>query len=60
MTYQLHLNISDGLEKDIRAFADAYGVSVSAAVRILLRQALAAEGAKVYLTPPGKIGEITR
>ena len=43
MTYPLHLNISDDLEKEIKAFASAYGINVSAAVRILLRQALDAE-----------------
>lgn len=40
MTYQLHLTISDDLEKDLRRHADAYGITIAAAVRILLRQAL--------------------
>lgn len=40
MTYQLHLGIGEDLEKDIKSYADAWGIGVAAAVRILLRQAL--------------------
>jgi plasmid stability protein len=40
VTYQLHLNISDDLEKDLRVFADEHELSISAAVRLLLREAM--------------------
>jgi len=40
--YQLHLGIGEGLEKDLRAFADARGISIAAAVRILLSDRLRA------------------
>ncbi len=39
MTYPLHLNISDDLEDFLRAFADARGITISAAVRIILHDA---------------------
>ena len=39
-TYPLHLNISKDLESDLRAYAAARGISISAAVRILLHEAL--------------------
>jgi antitoxin component of RelBE/YafQ-DinJ toxin-antitoxin module len=42
----LRLEIPDGLKDEIQAHADAYGVSLAAAVRILLRHALDAEKAK--------------
>lgn len=42
MTYQLHLGISDDLEKNLRAYADARGITIAAAVRILLHEALKA------------------
>ena len=39
--YQLHLGLGEDLERDLRAFAAANGgLSVAAAVRILLTQAL--------------------
>jgi hypothetical protein len=41
--YQLHLGISEDLEKDLRAFAEAYGITIAAAARVLLRMALKAE-----------------
>jgi hypothetical protein len=40
MTYQLHLGIGEDLEAKLRAYAEAYGISISAAVRILLAEAL--------------------
>ena len=40
MTYQLHLAIGDDLRDDIRAYAEQYGISLAAAVRVLLRKAL--------------------
>lgn len=40
MTYQLHLGISDDLEKRLRAYADARGITIAAAVRVLLSEAL--------------------
>ena len=43
MTYQLNTGIPDDLAADVKAFAEAYGVSIAAAVRILLRQALKRE-----------------
>lgn len=35
MAYQLHLEIAEDLENDLRACAAARGISISAAVRIL-------------------------
>ena len=40
MTYQLHLAIGDDLRDDVQTYADEYGISLAAAVRILLRKAL--------------------
>jgi len=40
VTYQLHLGISDDLEKRLRAYADARGITIAAAVRVLLSEAL--------------------
>ena len=40
MSYQLHLSIGDDLRGDVQAYADEYGISLAAAVRILLRKAL--------------------
>jgi hypothetical protein len=40
MTYQLHLQLDDSLEETLRAFADANRLTLSAAVRFLLVQAL--------------------
>ncbi len=40
MAYQLHVPIGEDLEKDLRTFADARGISIAAAVRILLHEAL--------------------
>jgi antitoxin component of RelBE/YafQ-DinJ toxin-antitoxin module len=45
MVNQLHLVIPDDLRDGIQSYADAYGISISAAVRILLRHALNAEQA---------------
>ena len=41
---QLRLEINDTLKDDIQSYADSYGVSLAAAVRILLRHALDREG----------------
>jgi hypothetical protein len=41
MTYQLHLGIGDDLEGFLRAYASARGITISAAVRILLHEAQA-------------------
>lgn len=38
MPYQLHLAISDDLEAFLRSYAAAREISISAAVRIILRQ----------------------
>lgn len=40
MSYQLHLAIGDDLKDDVKAYADRYGISIAAAVRVLLRRAL--------------------
>jgi antitoxin component of RelBE/YafQ-DinJ toxin-antitoxin module len=47
MTYQLHLAIADHLKEDLQAYADAYGVTIAAATRILLRQGLEREAARM-------------
>jgi hypothetical protein len=62
MTYPLHLNIGDDLEEFLRAFAGARDLTISAAVRLILREREASEkqGTKVYVTPADQIGEITR
>lgn len=39
MTYQLHLGIGEDLEEFLRAYAGARGITISAAVRILLHEA---------------------
>ena len=44
MTYQLHLGISDDLKNDLQAYAGARGITIAAAVRILLYQALKQAG----------------
>ena len=43
MPYQLHLEIGEDLERDLRAFAVAYEITISAATRILLKKALKEE-----------------
>jgi hypothetical protein len=40
VTYQLHLGIGDDLKDDLQAYAGARGITLAAAVRILLYQAL--------------------
>jgi antitoxin component of RelBE/YafQ-DinJ toxin-antitoxin module len=40
VTYHLHLSIGDDLRDDVQAYAEQYGISLAAAVRILLRKAL--------------------
>jgi len=40
MTYQLHLGIGGDLEKLLRTYAAARGITIAAAVRILLHEAL--------------------
>jgi plasmid stability protein len=41
--YQLHLGISEDLEKALRVFADARGITIAAAVRIILHDRLSEE-----------------
>jgi plasmid stability protein len=40
VTYQLNTGIPDDLADDLKSYADARGISVAAAVRILLHDAL--------------------
>lgn len=40
MTYQLNMGIPDDMAAEIKAFAERRGISLAAAVRVLLRQAL--------------------
>jgi hypothetical protein len=40
MSYQINLGIPDDMAADVKSFADYYGLSLAAAVRVLLRQAL--------------------
>jgi antitoxin component of RelBE/YafQ-DinJ toxin-antitoxin module len=40
---QLRLEIDDDLKRRLQAYADGYGISLAASVRILLRKGLAAE-----------------
>lgn len=40
MTYQLNMAIPDDLAADLRAFAEARGISIAAAVRVILHQVL--------------------
>jgi hypothetical protein len=40
MTWQLHLRLGDDLEGKLRAYAEARGISIAAAVRVLLHVAL--------------------
>ncbi len=40
MTYQINLGIPDDMADDVKSFAAQYGLSLAAAVRVLLRQAL--------------------
>lgn len=40
MTYQINLSIPDDMAAEVKSFADHYGLSLAAAVRVLLRQAL--------------------
>jgi antitoxin component of RelBE/YafQ-DinJ toxin-antitoxin module len=44
MTYQLNTGLPDDLAAEVKAFAGQYGITIAAAVRILLRQALENEG----------------
>jgi hypothetical protein len=39
VTYPLHLGIGEDLEKFLRAYADARGITISAAVRVILYEA---------------------
>ena len=43
MTYQLNTAIPDELAADVKAYAAARGISIAAAVRVLLHEALKAE-----------------
>lgn len=40
MTYQINIGIPDDMAADVKSFAGQYGLSLAAAVRVLLRQAL--------------------
>jgi plasmid stability protein len=40
---QIHLRVSDELRQELEIYAGAYGTSVAAAARILIRKGLAAE-----------------
>ena len=44
MTYKLNIGIPDDLAADVKAYAEAYGISIAAAARILLRQGLNGTG----------------
>jgi hypothetical protein len=37
--YQLHLGIDEGLEKFLRAYAGARGITIAAATRVILYEA---------------------
>ena len=37
--YQLHLGVGEDLEKFLRAYADARGITIAAAVRVILYEA---------------------
>jgi hypothetical protein len=37
---QIHLRLSEGLRQDVQTYADAFGTSVAAAARILIRKGL--------------------
>lgn len=56
MTNQLHLQIDDGLRRDLQVYASHYGISVSAAVRILIKRGLTDGG----WIPAHEEGVITR
>ena len=43
MTYQLNLSIPDDMAEAVKTFADDRGISIAAAVRVLLTQALKKE-----------------
>lgn len=47
MAYQLHLGIGEDLEDFLRAYAGARGITIAAAVRILLHEARSRNGAQV-------------
>ena len=40
MAYQLNTGIPDDLAADLKSYADARGITIAAAVRILLHEAL--------------------
>ena len=40
MTYQLNIGIPDDMAADIKSYAAARGITIAAAVRILLHEAL--------------------
>jgi antitoxin component of RelBE/YafQ-DinJ toxin-antitoxin module len=40
---QLRLDVDEHLKQEMQAYADEYGISLAAAVRILLRKGLIAE-----------------
>jgi hypothetical protein len=42
MSYQLNMSIPDDLAADLKSYADARGISLAAAVRILLHESLKA------------------
>jgi hypothetical protein len=44
MTYQLNTGIPDDLAADLKDFADARGLSIAAAVRVILHQVLKDKG----------------
>ena len=43
MTYQLHVGLGDDLEEFLRAYAEARGITIAAAVRVLLHEARSAQ-----------------
>lgn len=40
MTYQFNFSVPDDMAADVKSFAERYGLSLAAAVRVLLRMAL--------------------
>ena len=50
MTYQINLGIPDDMAADVKSFAEQYGLSLAAAVRVLLRQALNMENQDAHVS----------
>lgn len=46
MPYQIHVKVGTDIEKELKAYADHYGISIADTVRIMLTEGLKAQKGK--------------